>query len=44
MHAKYADVMKGAVVLSYFDSIPAGEFDLPKGSGESVASRLPAAG
>jgi maleamate amidohydrolase len=31
MHAKYADVMKVADVLSYFDTIPEGQFDLPSG-------------
>ncbi len=34
MHAKYADVMKVKDVLAYFDTIPAGQFDLPKGSGQ----------
>ena len=38
MHAKYADVMKVGDVLAYFDTIPAGQFDLPKGSGQSVAA------
>jgi hypothetical protein len=38
MHAKYADVMKIADVLAYFATIPEGQFDLPKGSGQS---RLP---
>jgi nicotinamidase-related amidase len=32
MHAKYADVMKVGDVLAYFDTIPAGQFDLPSGS------------
>ena len=39
MHAKYADVMKVADVLTYLDTIPAGQFDLPKGSGQSKAAR-----
>ncbi|WP_428487803.1 isochorismatase family protein [Rhodopila sp.] len=43
MHAKYADVMKVAEVLAYFDTIPSGEFDLPKGSGASEATRSVAA-
>jgi hypothetical protein len=43
MHAKYADVIKVADVLSYFDTIPAGQFDLLKGSGQSVATRKLAA-
>jgi maleamate amidohydrolase len=32
MHAKYADVMQVADVLSYFDTIPAGKFDPSKGN------------
>jgi maleamate amidohydrolase len=39
MHAKYADVMKVNDVLSYFDTIPAGQFDLPKGSGQTQTAR-----
>lgn len=31
MNAKYADVVKTAEVLEYFDALPAGLFDLPKG-------------
>lgn len=31
MHAKYADVMKVGDVLAYFETIPAGQFDLPTG-------------
>jgi maleamate amidohydrolase len=32
MHAKYADVISTAEVLSYFDQLPADLFDLPAGS------------
>jgi maleamate amidohydrolase len=32
MHAKYADVVPTAEVLSYFDRLPTGMFDLPAGS------------
>jgi nicotinamidase-related amidase len=32
MHAKYADVVPTAEVLSYFDRLPGGLFDLPAGS------------
>jgi nicotinamidase-related amidase len=38
MHAKYADVMKVQDVLAYFDTIPEGQFDLPRGSGPSKAA------
>ena len=31
MHAKYADVVKTAEVLAFFDTLPAGMFDLPTG-------------
>jgi len=31
MNAKYADVLKTAEVLTFFDTLPAGMFDLPKG-------------
>ncbi len=31
MNAKYADVVKTAEVLAFFDSLPSGLFDLPKG-------------
>ncbi len=31
MNAKYADVVKTAEVLAYFDTLPAGMFELPKG-------------
>ncbi|MCK9913055.1 isochorismatase family protein [Microbacteriaceae bacterium K1510] len=36
MNAKYADVVKAAEVLTFFDSLPSGMYDLPKG----VAPRL----
>jgi len=29
--AKYADIVKSEEVLSYFDTLPTGMFDLPKG-------------
>jgi nicotinamidase-related amidase len=32
MNAKYADVVKTAEVLSFFDSLPSGLFELPKGA------------
>jgi isochorismate hydrolase len=32
MHAKYADVVGIAEVLSYFDRLPGGLFDLPAGN------------
>ena len=32
MNAKYADVVQTAEVLSFFDTLPAGLFDLPKGA------------
>ncbi len=35
MNAKYADVVKTDEVLAYFDSLPEGLFDLPKGSKHS---------
>jgi hypothetical protein len=31
MHAKYADVVSTAEILSYFDQLPADLFDLPAG-------------
>jgi hypothetical protein len=31
MNAKYADVVKTAEVLAFFDTLPTGMFDLPKG-------------
>lgn len=36
MHAKYADVVSCAEVLAYLDRLPAGLFDLPKGSAAAV--------
>ena len=38
MHAKYADVVPLAEVLSYFDQLPADLFDLPSGTGSPVPS------
>ena len=35
MNAKYADVVKTDEVLAFFDSLPEGQFDLPKGSGHA---------
>jgi nicotinamidase-related amidase len=32
MNAKYADVVKAEEVLTYFDTLQPGMFDLPKGS------------
>jgi maleamate amidohydrolase len=32
MNAKYADVVKTAEILTFFDTLPAGLFDLPKGA------------
>jgi maleamate amidohydrolase len=32
MNAKYADVVKTAELLAFFDSLPSGMFDLPKGA------------
>ena len=32
MHAKYADVVSTAEILSYFDQLPGDLFDLPTGS------------
>ena len=32
MHAKYADVVSTAEILSYFNQLPADLFDLPAGS------------
>lgn len=48
MNAKYADVVKAAEVLGFFDSLPADAFDLPKGDGStrsvSAATASEAAG
>jgi len=38
MHAKYADVVPLAEVLSYFDQLPADLFDLPSGTCGPVPS------
>jgi maleamate amidohydrolase len=42
MHAKYAHVMKVGDVLAYFDTIPAGRFDLPTDRGQRPALGLAA--
>ncbi|MBV8121667.1 MAG: isochorismatase family protein [Alphaproteobacteria bacterium] len=34
MHAKYADVMTTAEILAYFETLPAGLFDLPSGAAQ----------
>ena len=39
MNAKYADVVKTAEVLSFFDTLPDGLFDLPKGSTAHVPAK-----
>jgi hypothetical protein len=36
MHAKYADVVPTAEVLSYFDRLPGELFDLPAGARNST--------
>ena len=43
MNAKYADVVKTAEVLAYFDTLPAGLFDLPSGSPATAAPARAAA-
>jgi nicotinamidase-related amidase len=37
MHAKYADVVSTAEILSHFDQLPADLFELPTGSGSPAA-------
>ena len=37
MNAKYADVVKTSEVLAFFDTLPSGMFDLPKGIGRRAA-------
>src|SRR5271165_6906328 len=37
MHAKYADVLPTAEILSYFDQLPTGLLDLPTGSRSAAA-------
>ncbi|HEX3991569.1 MAG TPA: hypothetical protein VHX39_10405, partial [Acetobacteraceae bacterium] len=41
MHAKYADVVKTADVLTFFNSLPEGLFELPSGT-TPAQSRLAA--
>jgi maleamate amidohydrolase len=40
MNAKYADVIKTAEVLAFFDTLPAGLFDLPKGVTDPQANPM----
>lgn len=40
MHAKYADVVKTAEVLAFFDALASDMFDLPRGSAPSRAPAL----
>ncbi|MBB4120354.1 isochorismatase family protein [Martelella radicis] len=42
MNAKYADVVKTAEVLSFFDTIEKGQFDLPKGAAVKAPDLTPA--
>ena len=42
MNAKYADVVKTSEVLAFFDSLPSGMFDLPKGSAPAPKPKLAA--
>ncbi len=44
MNAKYADVVKTSEVLAFFDTLPAGIFDLPKGVAPELHSMWKAAG
>jgi isochorismate hydrolase len=37
MHAKYADVVSTAEILSYFNRLPSDPFDLPTGKGIAAA-------
>ena len=39
MHAKYADVVPTAEVLAYFDTLPAGLFDLPAGTDRAAPEK-----
>ena len=40
MNAKYADVIKTAEVLAFFDTLPSGMFDLPKGVADPQTSPM----
>jgi maleamate amidohydrolase len=40
MNAKYADVIKTAEVLAFFDTLPGGLFDLPKGVADPQANPM----
>jgi len=42
MNAKYADVVKTAEVLEFFDKLPSGMFDLPKGAAAPPKPKLAA--
>ena len=42
MHAKYADVVSAAEVLAYFDTLPAGLFDLPTGTAPAATVKVAA--
>ena len=42
MHAKYADVVSTAEILSYFDTLPAGLFDLPTGTAPAAPVKVAA--
>ncbi|WP_293858277.1 isochorismatase family protein [uncultured Alsobacter sp.] len=37
MHAKYADVLKTQDIVAFFDTLPAGLFDLPRGAAPAPA-------
>jgi maleamate amidohydrolase len=39
MNAKYADVVKTAEVLEFFDKLPSGQYDLPKGTAPAPAPK-----
>jgi nicotinamidase-related amidase len=41
MNAKYADVVKTAEVLAFFDSLPSGLFELPKGTLAEAPAPMP---
>jgi maleamate amidohydrolase len=43
MNAKYADVVKTTEVLDFFEALPAGLFDLPKGTHPATSTPMPAA-
>jgi hypothetical protein len=43
IHAKYADVVSTAEILSYFSQLPADLFDLPTGKGSTAGPMKEAA-